>query len=123
MLAHEKKFLAALIDIAVVLLMTLVIYIFIPKLDNANAFLFAFVYFVVAFLYFFIYFLICSFLYFAWESNQSNYDGQIQDYLYDIETSIDNIYDKLEDNYALDYVSEDLMDITQYTEEIYHIMN
>lgn len=74
-------------------------------------------------IYFFIYFLICSFLYFAWESNQSNYDGQIQDYLYDIETSIDNIYDKLEDNYALDYVSEDLMDITQYTEEIYHIMN
>lgn len=58
MLTHERKFLAALIDIAVVLVATLVIYIFVPKLDNANAFLFSLIYFVVAFLYFFIYLLI-----------------------------------------------------------------
>ena len=55
MLTHEKKFLAALIDIAVVLLLTLIVYIFVPKMDYANSFLFALMYAIVAFLYFFIY--------------------------------------------------------------------
>ena len=34
MLTHEKKFLAALIDIAVVLLLTLIVYIFVPKMQE-----------------------------------------------------------------------------------------
>jgi uncharacterized RDD family membrane protein YckC len=58
MLTHEKKFLAALIDIAVVLLLTLIVYIFVPKMDYANSFLFALMYAIVAFLYFFIYLMI-----------------------------------------------------------------
>ena len=58
MLTHEKKFLAALIDIAVVLLLTLIVYIFVPKMDYANSFLFAFMYAIMAFLYFFIYLMI-----------------------------------------------------------------
>lgn len=58
MLTHERKFLAALIDIAVVLVLTVILYLFVPKLDYANTFLFALIYAIVAFLYFFIFMLV-----------------------------------------------------------------
>lgn len=58
MLTHERRFLAAIIDIAVILILTVMIYLFVPKLDYANSFLFGIIYALVAFLYFFIYLLI-----------------------------------------------------------------
>lgn len=58
MLTHERKFLAGLIDVALVLIVTLIIYLFIPKVDYAKSFMFFAIYAVVAFLYFYLYLLI-----------------------------------------------------------------
>ena len=58
MLTHEKKFLSAIIDISVVLIVTFVIYLFIPKIDYAKSVTFFIIYAITAFLYFLIYLLI-----------------------------------------------------------------
>jgi len=58
MLTHEKKFLAGIIDVSLVLIVTFIIYLFIPKIDYAKSAIFFMTYAFVAFLYFFIYLLI-----------------------------------------------------------------
>ena len=55
MLTHERKFLAALIDVALVLAITLIIFLFLPKVNYGKSLLFVLIYAIVAFSYFFSY--------------------------------------------------------------------
>ena len=55
MLTHERKFLAALIDVALVLVIALIIFLFLPKVNYGKTLLFVLIYAIVAFSYFFSY--------------------------------------------------------------------
>lgn len=72
---------------------------------------------------FIIFFGICALLYTFWWNTQNVYNAKIQDYLYKIEQSIKIIYDKLDGTNLLGSIEDELWDINDYIQEIYHIMN
>ena len=55
MLTHERKFLAALIDVALVLVIALIIFLFLPNVNYGKTLLFVLIDAIVAFSYFFSY--------------------------------------------------------------------
>ena len=54
MLKHEKRFLATLIDIGIVLILSFAVYLFLPHFSFLNEYLFVLLYFVIGFIYTFL---------------------------------------------------------------------
>ena len=54
MLLHERRFLASLIDIGIVLLLSLIVNLFIPSVPFASNLIFFTIYFIIGFLYMFL---------------------------------------------------------------------